>query len=116
MKLTPNAPADIQNALRILGKNLPETDAEIDAFIANVDSGKIKIPATPSHLTPTAIAAALIQDRRPQATERTVEFPKNQTHPGIAGLQMAARNGDGPLSEETIRQMKDAQDSDEEEN
>lgn len=107
MKLTPNPITDLENALHLLGKALPESDAEIDAFIAEVNSGKIGIPPTPAHLTPAAIAAAVSQGRKPEPAVNITEFPKPQT--GVEGLRMAARNGDGPLSEETIRKMKEAQ-------
>lgn len=107
MKITPKA--DIQNALRLLGKALPETDEEIEAFIAKVDAGEIEIPATPAYLTPTAIADALVNGRKPEPTVNITTFPKSQNQTGIEGLKMAARNGDGPLSEETIRKMKEAQ-------
>jgi len=106
MKIT--AHTDIENALRLLKKVLPETDEELDAFIAEVESGVIKIPATPAYLTPSAIAEALSQGRRPAPASIT-EFPKPKTLTGIEVLKMAARNGDGPLSEETIRKMKEAQ-------
>lgn len=109
MKLTPNIPAEIQNALRLLGKALPETDEEIDAFIAEVESGNIEVPATPQHLKPAAIAEALILGRRPEPAAKITPFPKSQPQSGIEGLKLAARNGDGPLSEETIRKMKEAQ-------
>lgn len=107
MKSTPIA--DIQNALRLLGKALPETDEEIDAFIAEVDAGKTKVPATPAYLTPNAIADALVNGRNPEPIANVTPFPKSQNPSGIEGLKMAARNGDGPLSEETIRKMKEAQ-------
>jgi hypothetical protein len=105
MKLT--VQTDLENALRLLNKALPETDEELDAFIAEVESGEHPIPATPPHLTPTAIAEALIQGRKP--TPQILEFPGVKSQPGIEGLKMAARNGDGPLSDETIRKMKEAQ-------
>lgn len=107
MKLT--AQTDIKNALRLLNKALPETDEELDAFIAEVESGKIELQPTPAHLTPSAIADAVTQGRRPEPIAPIIEFPKGQAQLGITGLQMAARNGDGPLSEETIRKMKESQ-------
>jgi hypothetical protein len=61
MNLT--ATTDIENALKLLNKALPETEAEIDAFIAEVESGNTNIPATPAHLTPSAIAESLTQGR-----------------------------------------------------
>lgn len=106
MQLT--AQTDIKNALRLLNKALPETDEELDAFIAEVESGDVQLPATPPHLTPVAIAEAFIHGRRPAPASIT-EFPKPQNQTGIEGLKMAARNGDGPLSEETIRRMKESQ-------
>jgi hypothetical protein len=111
MKFT--AQTDIKNALRLLNKALPETDEELDVFISEVESGAIEIPDGPSYLTPTTIAEALSQGRRPAPAATITEFPQPQSQPGIEGLQMAARNGDGPLSEETIRKMKEAQDEDE---
>jgi len=113
MKIT--AQTDIKNALRLLNKALPETNEEIEAFINEVESGAIELPATPAYLTPSAIAEALTQGRRPTPASIT-EFPQPKTQAGIEGLQMAARNGDGPLSEETIRKMKEAQEADDEGN
>lgn len=110
MKIT--AQSDIQNALRLLNKALPETDQELDAFIAEVESGENPAPKAPPHLTPSAIANALAEGRKPAPASIT-EFPKPETQAGIEGLKMAARNGDGPLSEETLRKMKEAQDQDE---
>ena len=107
MKLTPTPIKDLENALRLLGKSLPETDAEIEAFINKVDSGEIELPPTPAHLTPAAIAAAVSRGRKPQPFANEIPFPQSTS--GIEGLKMAARNGDGPLSEETIRKMKEAQ-------
>ena len=98
---------DIQNALRLLNESLPETEQEIDAFICGVESGAIEIPATPAYLTPSAIANALIQGRRPQPY--VTPFSKPQILNGIEGMKLAARNGGGPLSEETIRKIKEAQ-------
>lgn len=105
----PNSIADLQNALRLHGKLLPETDAEIDEFIAQAQSAASTLPQVPPHLTPAAIAAAVSRGTRPQPIAPITEFPRAQTTPGIEGLKMAARNGEGPLSEETIQKMKEAQ-------
>lgn len=108
MKL-PNTPAnDIKNALRILGMALPETDQEIEAFLEELDAEETA--KVPGHLSPSAIVASIKEGRKPMpASGEILQFPSAKDHAGLSGLRMAARNGDGPLSEETLRKMENAQ-------
>lgn len=108
MKL-PNTPADdINKALRILGMALPETDQEIDEFLAELDAADTE--KVPNHLSPAALVVAIKEGRKPTPTSGDIlQFPSAKEQSGLGGLRMAARNGDGPLSEETLRKMEKAQ-------
>lgn len=108
MKL-PNTPSDdINNALRLLGMTLPETDEEIEAFLVELDAEEAE--EMPDHLSLSAIVAAIKEGRKKMpAGDQILQFPTANDRAGIDGLRMAARNGDGPLSEETLRKMEDAQ-------
>lgn len=110
MKLPHTLSQDIQNALRLIDKALPETDQEIEAFIGAVESGAIELPELPEHLKPAAIAAAIRDGRTPApAGDSVILFPSAKAESGLSGLKMAARNGDGPLSNETLRKMEENQ-------
>lgn len=111
MNHSPNTFEDIANAFKILGKNLPGTPLEIKVFLAELDAGEIELPELPVHLSPQSIMAAIREGRvqAPAAEESNVVQFNTQTPIGLGALMMAARNGDGPLSEETIRKMEDAQ-------
>lgn len=108
MKLPNTTADDINNALRILGMALPETDQEIDAFLEELDAEETE--TIPDHLSPAAIVAAIKEGRKPTPTcGEILQFPTAKDQTGLSGLKMAARNGDGPLSEETLRKMEEAQ-------
>lgn len=110
MKLPHNPTDDINNALRLLNMSLPQTDQDIEQFLAALDSGAIELPELPEHLKPAAIVAAIRDGRKPAPETGTIlQFPAAKAQPGLSGLKMAARNGDGPLSAETLRKIEDAQ-------
>jgi len=110
MKLPHNPADDINNALHILDKSLPQTDQDIEQFLAALDTGAIETPELPQHLKPAAIVAAIRAGRVPAPAGGTIlQFPAVKPQPGLSGLKMAARNGDGPLSDETLRKIEEAQ-------
>lgn len=106
-----NAFEDIANAFKILGKNLPETPLEIKEFLVELDAGEVELPDLPAHLSPRSIMAAIRDGHvpAPACEENGVVQFHAQPPVGLGALMMAARNGDGPLSEETIRKMEEAQ-------
>ncbi len=109
MKL-PNTPADdINNALRILGMTLPQTDQEIEEFLADLDAEETQEAEIPDHLSAAAIVAAIKKQSERPVTREIPQFPSAKNQTGLSGLRMAARNGDGILSEKTLRKMEDAQ-------
>ena len=106
--------ADIRNALGILNRNIPETDDEIQNFLDRFDAGEIDAPEIPPHLAPESIVMA-IQERQNSRTgaNGVVPFPtSSQADQGLDRLRIAARNGGESLSEETIRKMQQAENSD----
>ncbi len=111
MNHSPNAFEDISNGFKILGKNLPETPLEIKEFLSELDAGEIELSELPAHLSPQTIMAAIRDGHVPApACEENSVVPFHAQPPvGLGTLIMAARNGDGPLSEETIRKMEEAQ-------
>jgi hypothetical protein len=101
---------DIQSALRLIHRAFPETDEQFEAFIAEVDSGNIPVPETPAHLSPTSLVDMLREERKTgtmPSVAKILPFPSGSM--GLSGLRIAARNGNGALSEETLQRMEDAQ-------
>lgn len=102
---------DIQSALRLIHRALPDSDEQFEAFIAGVDSGDIPVSENPAHLSPSSLIGLIREQRRTGAIPsiaKILPFPSAIT--GLSGLRIAARNGNGALSEETLQRMEDAQD------
>jgi len=112
MKFSLTAATDLENTLRLIGKVLPEKDDEIEAFMAAVDSGEIEVPVVPSHLSATAIMKSIREGHHMGAGSRAriIDLFRPVIRPtGITSLRMAARNGGGELSEETLKRMEQSQ-------
>jgi len=87
---------------KAIGNPFAMTDAEIEDFLARYDANEIDAPKIPSHLLPSSLAQAIAQGK----TQAEVRQPLSFEQPALA-----ARHGDEPLSEETLRQMMKAQDA-----
>lgn len=112
MKFSHTSSTDLQNTLRLIRKSPPETDMEIEAFMEGVDSGEIDVPEVPPHLSPMAIVRSIRELRHaPLApgNELVHFFAAEMPDVGMPSLRIAARNGDGSLSEETLRKMEESQ-------
>lgn len=112
MKFSLTAATDLENTLRLIGRALPETDDEIDAFMAAVDSGEIEFPAVPEYLSARAIVRSIREGHPAESDSQTriIDlFGSARGSAGMTSLRMAARNGDGALSEETLKRMEESQ-------
>lgn len=77
---------------------LPETDEEIDAFIEEVESGKVELPPTPEYLSPKNIAAACAAGVTPKQLEI-----RAQINDDVAGQVVALLRGNPGVSAEPYR-------------
>lgn len=93
----------LEDLRQALGDHLELTDKSVDRFLDMYDAGEIETPPMPSHLLPAPLARSI-------AGESACTSGASHTD-SLSELSLAARNGDGPLSEETLEKLRKEQES-----
>ena len=95
---------------KALGDPITTSEAKIDDFLARYDADGIDVPSLPPHLRPAPLARTVPGGQ----ADVSLHPGKTESSDKHEPLAIAARNGDEPLSEETLKKMMDAQDQEEE--
>lgn len=88
---------DIRKAV---GDPFTMSDHDIESFLERHDAGEIEVPALPPYLLPAPLTRVIVES---QVANEPLQANT------LEELALAARNGEEPLSEESIQRMLDVQ-------